>query len=281
MNDVSAAAKDFGRLSDDFKPKFTTEGHQPAADNPITPLQPDPAYPQRRTYTPSESPPSSGFASTAGSAPAATEHAQHGNSFVSDGQGQPVLEAKFDQVNRGEHADDGDSIVAKLLPQQKQAVLDTADDEDGGKGSIQPQLSPPQSRPATPSSPGNGHGSVTHVNTCFAKSDSDGKEEEELHEIMSRSSGSQHNGSNMAEEEQQNDEELQGLSLVSKLKRQIVTLKSALDSKSQVSSRVGCTVPSCEHEMWCHQQQTRQNCQISAWHSLSIVTLILRRHQKL
>lgn len=243
VDDLPAAAKDFGRFSDagSVKSKSTIKGSQPAADNPITPLQADLAYPQRRTYTPSDSDPSSAIASTAGSASTATQRAQHGGSFESAGQDQANLKAKFDQVNRGKHADDSDSSVTEQLPQQKQTVSDAADEEEQSEGSIQPQLSSPQSRPATPSSPGNvhrgnrdGHLSVTHVNTCFAKSDDD-DDQDESHGVMSNSTGSQDDSSDMAEEEQQSDEEVRGLSLVRRLKRQIVKLKSALESKSLVS----------------------------------------------
>ena len=214
-------------------------------DSPITPLQADPAYPQRRTYTPSDSGPSSAKHSTGPES--MVKHAQQGGKGGSAGQTQPALEGRFDQVNRdvADSVDDSDSSVSvsEQSPQQQRSAVATA--ENGGTGGhVQAQLSPLQSCPSTPASQrGNTHGSddaycsVTHVNSCFAKSD----DEADSDDILSSSS----KGSPLVHDNhetdataagQHTDEEDQSFSMGDKLQSCTYDLNAAPKPKAQVST---------------------------------------------
>ena len=193
MQSVPAADKG----TSDAAPVLSTKGDTAAesGDSPITPLQADPSYPQRHTYTPSESGPSTGTSPSTGPDSMA-KHAQQGTKGDSGGQTQPPLQGRFDQVNRdvADSVNDSNSSmsVSEQSPRQQQSAVATA--ENGGtSGHVQAQLSPPQSCPSTPASQiGTTHGSddayrsVTHVNSCFAKSDDEGENDD----ILSSSSNS-------------------------------------------------------------------------------------------
>lgn len=195
----SVPAADKG--TSDAQPAWFTKG-DPAdetSDSPITPLQADPAYPQHRTYTPSDSEPSTAAKPSAGPESGA-KHAQQDPKGAPGKQAPPVLEGRFDQVNTdlANSGEDSNSSTSGLehSPQQQRRAVDSAD--GGEKGDhAQAQLSPPQSCPSTPASQiGTAHGSddpyrsVTHVNSCFAKSDDEGEQDDILSSSSSR--GSQH-----------------------------------------------------------------------------------------
>ena len=217
-------------------------------DSPITPLQADPAYPQRHTYTPSESGPSSAAKPSTGPESMA-KHAQQGSKGESVGQTQPALEGRFDKVNRDvadsvSESNDSSVSVSEQSPQQQRSAVATA--EKGGTGGhVQAQLSPPQSCPSTPASQiGNTHGSdeaycsVTHVNSCFAKSD----DEADGAGILSSSSSK---GSQLAHDNDETDataagrhtdEEDQSLSTSDKPQSRSRDLNAALKAEAQVNT---------------------------------------------
>ena len=249
LQSALAADKDQSNSSDAEQSQSTKgDGAVENRDSPVTPLQTDPSYPQRQAYTPSESGPSTGARTSAGPE-SVPKRAQQGSSGTSGGhqirsESRPVLEGRFDQVDRdvGDHVGDSDSIpsVTERSPQQQRSAVATA--ENGGLGGhVQSQLSSPQSCPSTPASQmgitldsGDGYRSVTHVNSCFAKSDDEG----ELDDLVSSSSGSQlvHDDVDQddAVAEQQTDGKDQSLSMSDKLHSHSTDLKAALKSKSQV-----------------------------------------------
>ena len=221
----------------DAVPAWSTKGDAAVENShsPITPLQADPAYPQHPTYTPSESDPSTGAKPSAGPKSGA-KHAQQ----APQGGAQPVLEGRFDQVNRdtANSINDSNSSTSGSVhwPQQQRRAVDSAEGGEQG-GDVHAQLSPPQSCPSTPASQiGTSHGSddpyrsVTHVNSCFDKSDDEGERDDIL---SSSSKGSQHvcndDEANAAVTGRHTDEEDQGLSMSDKMQS-----RTAVKAQTQV-----------------------------------------------
>lgn len=218
----------------DIAHAWSTKGATAAenSDSPITPLQADPAYPQRHRYTPSEAGPSTG-AKPSIRPESMAKHAQQGNKGEPGGQTQPVLEGIFDQVDRnvaGSVDDNSSSSIStsERSPQQQQSAAANAANS-GTSGHVQAQLSPSQSCPSTPASQiGHTHGSddayrsVTHVNSCFAKSDDEGEHDDILSSSSSKSSQLAHvDETDAADTVQHNDED---------------DLKAALKAKAQVNT---------------------------------------------
>ena len=191
------------------------------SDSPITPLQADSAYPQRHTYTPSESGPSTGANPSTGPDSVA-KHAQQGAKGESGGQTQPALEGRFDQVNRDvadsvNESNSSASLSEQSLRQQQSAVGTT--DDGGTGGHVQAQLSPPQSCPSTPASQIGTNGideayqSVTHMNSCFAKSDDEGQHDDTLSSSRSSQLVNDNDKADATPIGQHNDEEVQSSSM--------------------------------------------------------------------
>ena len=186
-----AADKNMSQSSSPSVPRSSGKqsGSGKSEESPVTPLQADLTHPRRRTCTPSDSAQSSDSA--------ATLEAQATQREGFSEHSQPVLEARFEQVDADKHADDDDcssSSATQHLPQtEHHSAVATA--EHPHMGSSHPQLSPPQSPPSTPTShistqhDSNGdYSSVTHVNTCYAKSD----EKEDHDDMISSSKESEH-----------------------------------------------------------------------------------------
>ena len=234
----------------DIAHAWSTKGATAAenSDSPITPLQADPAYPQRHRYTPSEAGPSTG-AKPSIRPESMAKHAQQGNKGEPGGQTQPVLEGIFDQVDRnvaGSVDDNSSSSIStsERSPQQQQSAAANAANS-GTSGHVQAQLSPSQSCPSTPASQiGHTHGSddayrsVTHVNSCFAKSDDEGEHDDILSSSSTKSSqlAHVHDETDAADTVQHNDEDDQSLSISDKLQSRNHDLKAALKAKAQVNT---------------------------------------------
>ena len=229
---------------------WSTKGDTAAenSDSPITPLQADPAYPQQlsHTYTPSES--GSGTKPSTGPESVA-KHAQQSGKGKSGGQPQSLLEGRFDQVNRDVADSVNDSINRASMSEHSPKQQRSAAENGGTDGHVQAQLSSPQSCPSTPASQiDNTHGSddayrsVTHVNSCFAKSDDEG-EHDDIPDSSSKSSQlvRDDDETDAAATVQHNDEEDQSLSISDKLQSSNHDLKAALKAKAQVNIAAFCT----------------------------------------
>lgn len=245
MQPALAANKD---LHSDSVQSLPTKGGSTVAtkDSPITPLQGDLSYPQRREYTPSDSDLTSGAKPSAGSE-SASKHAQH---ICNGGSGkvtQPVLEGKFDQVNRkvtsGVYDSSSNGSIARSSPQHS-AGLTAVNSPVGSHG--QTQLSSPQSCPSTPASQmsttpdsNDGYRSVTHVNSCFAKSD-DGEEQRDDASSSSSVDQDQHATAANLHTSDEGDERLR---MSDRLQGHSKSLKAACKASSQVTSAASQLVP--------------------------------------
>lgn len=236
---ASAADKNLPSRWDSVQSLSTKAGSTMATkDSPITPLQGELAFPQRREYTPSHSDLSSGVKPFAES-DSASRHAQHTCNGGSGKPTQPVLQGKFDQVNRKVTSDVHDSnrkgSSARSSPQH--SAGHTAVNSPMGSH-VQTQLSSPRSCPSTPTSQmgttpdsNDGYHSVTHVNSCFAKSD----EGEEQRDDGSTGSSVDEDQHATAANQHTSVEENERLSMSDRLQGHSNNLKAACKASSQVN----------------------------------------------
>jgi hypothetical protein len=157
-----------------------------AEDSPITPLQSQPSQPQHSLYTPSNSDSRSHRHPSPATASASklTGPAVDRSDASENGARPSILEAHFMMSSRAASSELGSDLAQlhhhQQQPQLRPAVAKPGNDLEAFSDQLDPQLSPPQSRPSSPrsqsaegtSNDGNDH-AVTHVNGYFDKSDED------------------------------------------------------------------------------------------------------------